>query len=190
MFSPSYIQAVASVLSRRNVPHVVIPDRRKVRVPAVPEEDRAEFEDWALSGIITDPNDEDKPLVLYHGGGGELDDTDWWTPDIRNTREFGHHVHIAYLRMSRPADEEDLCAAHNKLFGTNYTWDELLEDEDREGGPSTLADFLEVSPRYFDEVRRNHDGFVISCDDTLQFPGPSYRVFDIDDVWVLGTIST
>jgi len=155
------------------------------RIPSLEDLDEAElaeFERWSLAGLIRD--EVGKPLLLFHGGDEELRDDDWWTPDLRNTREFGHITHCAYLRMNNPAHEEDLVAIYNELFATEYDWDDLLDVMD-----TTPADFLEQNQLYFEAVRKNHDGFII-FDNSLEHPGLAYRVFDVDtDAWVLGTVS-
>ena len=146
------------------------------------EAERAEFDRWSLAGLIRD--DAGKPLLLFHGGNEELRDDDWWTPDLRNTREFGYITHCAYLRMLHPATEDDLVDIYNDTFGTDLGWVEIEDETD-----TTPADFLEQNHIYFDAVRKKHDGFII-FDNSLEFPGPAYRVFDVDtDAWVLGTVS-
>ena len=155
------------------------------RIPSLDdldEAERAEFDRWSLAGLIRD--DSGKPLLLFHGGNEELRDDDWWTPDLRNTREFGYITHCAYLRMNNPAREEALVDSYNKLFGTEYDWDDLLDVMD-----TTPADFLEQNQMYFEAVRKDYDGFII-FDNSLEHPGLAYRVFDVDtDAWVLGTVS-
>ena len=172
---------LADFLVRSSVPFIVVAAKHIPSLSDLDDSERAEFESWSLAGLLRD--DSGKPLLVYHGGGEEVSDTDWWTTDRRNTREFGPITTCAYLRMTHPAHEDDLVAIYNETFDTDYAdWGDLEEELD-----TTPADFMEDNSTYFDAVRRKHDGFII-WDDSLQFPGLAYRVFDVDiNAWILGT---
>ncbi len=143
---------------------------------------------WFGNSQVLDHNEE--PMPCYHGTGRNFDEFDsgWWSPNIKTAKEFGHKIYKAYLKIERPAEEEDLVAAYNELFDTNFTdYHDAGED-----AYTTLADYVAENPKFRALlISKGYDGLCV-FDDTNHNEGTVYvpfyperqvRVIDIKEVY-------
>lgn len=90
------------------------------------------FKNWFGSSQVVD--EDGQPLVLFHGSGQEdLSEVEfsggWWSDDNRVTREFGPVMYMAYLKIEKPAYDEDLLNLYREFSGrADQTLSEIEDD--------------------------------------------------------------
>jgi hypothetical protein len=132
-----------------------------------------DIKSWFGNSQIVDHNEE--PLLCYHGTGKNIDQfaSGWWTGNKRTAQEFGDKIYCAYLKIERPAEEDDLVSAYNELTGKDF--DDYYEAS--EDAYTSLADYVSDNDQFKKLlISKGFDGLSV-YDDTNHNPGTVYVPF-------------
>ena len=129
----------------------------------------AAFWKWFGKSKVVDARG--RPLVVYHGTGHEdLSEFygGWWSPDKGVSRDFGPVLYSAYLRIERPAYDEDLRSLYEKWSGVPFD----------DAGGLELNDEAASDGPFGRHVRsKKYDG-IITWDESNRYEGFAYVAFN------------